>query len=148
MWTQPTVADFKAFFFRDFNYAPSSDPSNLKHVIDADITKAINQALLNFNEDLFGSDDQVTMVFMYLAAFYLVYDIQTSAQGLSSQSNFQISSKSVGGVAVSYSIPDKFSRDPALAIYAQNGYGLKYLSMAIPMIIGNVQVVEGTTTFD
>ena len=44
MFTVPNVSVFKAYFNRDFNYAPASDPDNLSFITDDDITKAYAQA--------------------------------------------------------------------------------------------------------
>lgn len=145
-WVKPTPAEFKAFFNRDFNYAPASDPNNLGFVTDADITKAIGMALLNFSPGLFGTNENTTTVFMWLAAFYLVQNLQTSAQGVGSKSNFPINSKSVGGVAVSYTIPEKYTKNPWLSALTANGYGMTYLSLALPYTVGNVKIAFGTTT--
>src|SRR3990167_7543882 len=95
-WSPPSVSDFKNFFERDFNFAPLSDPNNLDFITNADITRAINESQINFNISLFGNDSQVTNVFMYLAAFHLVGNIQNSTKGISSQTKFPISSTSVG----------------------------------------------------
>ncbi len=148
MFTTPTVAAFKSRFVRDFNYAPETDQSNLQYVLDADITNAYNLALLNFNPGLYGTEAQSTEVFMWLSAFYLVFSIQTSSAGLSSQSNFPISSKSVGGVSISFNIPEVYMKDPVLSQYTQNGYGMMYLNLVMQYMVGNVRIAPGTTTWD
>ena len=146
-WTAPTAAEFKTFFARDFNFAPTDDPSNLAYITDTDVDRAIAEAQINFNTALFGTDAQVTLVFQYLAAFYLVFNLQNSAKGISSQSKFPISSASVGGVSVNYQLPDRYSKDPYLSQFTQNGYGMKYLSLAMPYLSGNVAVQPGGTTW-
>lgn len=147
-WIAPTTAaPFKAQFVRDFNYAPDTDATNLQYVTDADILAAYKNALQNFNPSIFGTltpVDQVTPVFLWLAAFYLVWSIQNSSTGLGSQSKFPISSKSVGGIALSFSIPEAYLKNPVLSQYAQNGYGMMYLSFALPKTIGNVAIAWGT----
>lgn len=145
MWTQPTVEEFKEFFIRDFNFAPADDPNNLDYVIDSDITKAITAAMIHFPTDLFGSDDNNTYAFMYLAGFYLVSAIQVSSKGLSSQSKFPISGNSVGSVSINFSIPERYSKDPYLSSLTTNGYGMMYLSLIIPLLVGNVGIALGTT---
>lgn len=146
-WVPPTTsAPFKAQFVRDFNYAPDSDPDNLQYVTDADILAAYQNALQNFNPSIFGTltpVDQITPVFLWLAAFYLVWSIQNSSTGLGSQSKFPISNKSVGGVALGFSIPEAYLKNPVLSIYATNGYGMMYLSFALQKTIGNVRVAFG-----
>lgn len=145
-WLAPSVSDFKTFFARDFNFATDHDePQNDEYVLDGDITKAIAEAELNFNAQ-YGTDAQVTNVFMYLAAFCLVVNLQNSAKGIASQSKFPISSNSVGGVSVNFQIPDRYAKDPILSIYTQNGYGMKYLSLILPFLTGNIDLIEGTTT--
>ena len=145
-WTAPEADDFKAFFVRDFKYAPESAPDDLAYITDSDIDRAIAEAELNFNSSLFGTDAQVTNVFMYLAAFYLVWNIQNSSQGLGAQFNFPVTNKSVGGVSIGFQVPERIMEHPTLSIYASNGYGMKYLQLALPWTIGNVSVADGQTT--
>lgn len=146
LWVPPTIAEFKAKFNRDFNYAPSTDPNNLDYITDNDIQNGMNEAMVNFT-DLYDGGSKTTIVFLYLAAFYMVWNLQNSAKGISSQSRFPISSNSVGGVAVTYSIPQRYMDDPTLSMYTQNGYGMMFLSLALPYTIGNVDTSLGTTTF-
>ncbi len=145
-WTPPTVSDFKEYFFRDFQYAPAGDPDNQNYIIDLDITKAIGEAFANFSPGLYGTNAQVNIVFMYLVAFYLVFDLQNSAKGISSQANFPINSETVGGVSIGFTIPEKYTKSAFLAQYTANGYGMKYLSLVLPFTVGNVGVAFGTTT--
>lgn len=145
-WAEPTVSEFKDYFARDFNYAPTNDATNLSYVTDTDITKAINVASMTFNKGLFSKDEYTTIAFLYLAAYFLVSTIQTSAQGLSSQSNFPISSKNAGPLSISYAIPERYTKDPIVQPYTMNGYGMRYLSLVLPRIVGQADVVDGTTT--
>lgn len=141
-WTPPTAADFKAFFNRDFNYAPSTNPLDPEYVTDTDINKAILEGEINFNAGMFNVvSGQSTNVFMYLAAFYLVANIQLSERGLSAQANFPIESNTVQGVAINVQIPERFLKNPVISQYAQNGYGMKYLSFVLPQLVGNVGIV-------
>lgn len=147
-WIAPSTSDFKTFFARDFNFAPASDPLNQDFVLDSDITRAINEGLINFNIGLFGTDAQVTNVFMYLVAFCLVRNIQNSTKGLSSQSKFPITSNSVGNVSVNYSVPEAYAKDPWLSQFTQNGYGMRYLELALPYTVGGgIGIAEGGTTW-
>jgi hypothetical protein len=145
-WTAPTIAEFKAFFVRDFPYAPSGDEGNLEYILDADITKAIAEGQINFNEDLFATEAQATLAFMYLAACLLVTNILNSSNGLSAQAKFAIQAASVDGVSQSFAIPEDFLKDSSFSIYAGNAYGVKYLSLVIPLCIGNITITQGYTT--
>ena len=132
----PQVSDFKAYFVRDFNYAPSDDQNNLNtYVVDADVQRAINEANINFNQDLFDTSS-IGMIFMYLAAYTLIENIQNSSQGISSQVQFPITSNSVGGVAINFQIPERYMKDAFLQQYTKNGYGYKYLELVLPYLVG------------
>lgn len=136
-WTPPSVSDFEAFFNRDFPFAPPNTP-DLAFVQPADVTKAINEGLINFNPCLYGSLAQITNIFMYLAAYYLVENLKVSMKGVAAKANFPTASVGVGGVNEAYQIPERYLKSPILAPYTQNAYGMKYLSLVIPFLVGNV----------
>lgn len=135
-----TVADFKAHFVRDFSYGSTSDT-----VMDADISKAFTEASVNFNTALFSTDDQIKMAFLYLAAHYLVSDLQNAVAGLNQNSPNIVASRSVGSVSESYAIPEAYLKDPTIAYLSKTGYGQKYLSLVLPALVGNVASVAGWT---
>lgn len=141
MWEAPTIAQFQAFFARDFNY--TQDNTALDFVTPNDITQAIGEGLINFNPSLYGSNANITTVFMYLAAFCLARKIIVSTKGLSSQSRFPISSNSVGGVSISFQLPEAYSKDPWLSSLTVNGYGMRFLEFTLPYLTGNVFVAQG-----
>lgn len=146
-WEFPTAEEFKSFFVRDFAYAPESDSGNLDYITDSDIEKAISEAQIHFNQGLgFGSDSGMTIAALYLIAFFLVWSLQVSAKGVGSQVNFPVSSKSIGGVSLNYSIPDRYTKSPFIAMLAQNGYGAKFFMLCEPYLHGRMAVIEGTTT--
>jgi hypothetical protein len=51
----------------------------------------------------------------------------------------------VGNVSESYSIPHAYMDNPVYSFYTQSAYGLKYLSLVLPGIVGNVVAVGGAT---
>jgi hypothetical protein len=130
--------DFKAYFDRDFPYGTGKC-----EVRDADISKAIAEANILFNPGLFADLPSQTIAFEYLTAhlltrhFLATGGIIQQGQGLNSTGNFPISSKGAGGLSVSYAIPETVSADPALAQYLTTQYGLIYLNMVMPNLIGN-----------
>jgi len=128
-----TISEFKSYFARDFNFAPADDQGNIdQYIVDADITKAITESVLNFNDGLFN--DPAT-VFMYLVAYTLVVNLQNSAKGISSQAKFPISSNNVGGVSISFAIPERYAKDAFIQSYTKNGYGMKYLELVLPYLV-------------
>jgi hypothetical protein len=130
----PSVDDFKTFFARDFAFAPATDQANDDFVLDTDITRAITEASINFNDGLFDSTI-VGTIFLYLVAFHLVSNLQNSAKGISSQSKFPISSETVGGVSIGFQIPERYAKDAMIQQYCQNGYGKKYIEFALPYLV-------------
>ncbi len=115
------------------------------YVLDSDITKAFAEAQMVFNQSLFGTDAQITLAYLYLTAFYLVNDLRTSAAGIGSQGQFPVNSKTMGSVSEAYTVPQKYLDNPLLALYTNNGYGMKYLSFALPRLVGNIGAVCGWT---
>lgn len=115
------------------------------YVQDEDITKAFAEAKLAFNQSFFGDDDTIKMVFLYLAAVYLVNDLRAAQAGVSGRPAFAVTSRQVGNVSESYGVPDAYLDDPLLAFYTNSAYGLKYLSLVMPYLRGNIGVVCGAT---
>lgn len=137
-----TVDEFKGWFVRDFPY---SDNGDLSGITENDIKKAFAEASLTFNSSLFATVEDQKLGFLYLAAHYLVIDIQNSTQGLNGKYEGIISSKSVGSVSVGYTIPDWVMAHPIYSLLSQSKYGMKYLSLIIPLMVGNIAAVRGAT---
>lgn len=136
-----TVTQFKTFFARDFPYGTTT-----AEILDADITKALATAAINFNEGLWSSQATFETAFLYLAAHFLVESIKASQQGVASQYGGNTASKSVGNVSESYAIPDNVKNNPFLAGLYTDRYGATYVQLIGPRIIGNVTLMYGMTT--
>lgn len=117
----------------------------LNYTQDTDITDAIEEASINFNCGLFPNKQTAKLVFMFLVAHYLTVDFM-NAQG----TNFAgiMTSRSVGSVSESYSIPQWIMNNSALAPYSTTGYGIKYCTLIRPYLIGNVFIVKGSINAD
>lgn len=115
------------------------------YVQDIDITRAFAEAMVTFNQALLTSNANIQMAFLYLAAHYLVNDFRAAMGGLSGSGAYPVSSRSVGSVSEAYSIPAEYLENPAYAYLAGSAYGMKYLSMLWPMLVGNVVAVQGWT---
>jgi hypothetical protein len=148
MTSQPpaTVADFKAYFVRDFKYGDGTD-----RVTDADISRAISEAVGLYNPALFTTEIGKT-AFLYAAAHFLVTNVQAAGGlqgrpeglGIDNQAQGILSSKSVGGVNISLVEPPDFvKRSAPLQQFWLTDYGKRYLSYLGPRIIGAIGAVEG-----
>jgi hypothetical protein len=115
------------------------------YVLDADIEKAFNEAKITFNQSLFSSEENVKIGFLYLTAHYLVNDLRAALKGLSGTAAFPLQSRSVGSVSESYGIPEMYLKNPVYSFYTQSAYGLKYLNLILPQLVGNVVSVMGAT---
>lgn len=142
MFTNPTVDDFKSYFVRDFPYG--IDPDN--NVLDADISRALTEVECSINQDLFCSQEEYTVGYLNLAAHMLVMNIQASSQGLNSQFEFLITSKSVGSISLSQQLPQAIIDNPVFAWYFKTHYGAKYVMMIYPRLAGNMFISYGATT--
>lgn len=140
-FNNPTVAEFKAYFTRDFPYG--TDPAT--SVLDTDIVKAFGQTNFNINPAIFSSQDQYTIGYMFLCAHYLVFDLQMASQGISGGYSWLTQSKSVGSVSESYSIPQQILDNSYYSGLSKTNYGAKYLQLLIPQMVGNIFVVAGRT---
>lgn len=117
--------------------------SVLNYTQDNDILEAYAEAKVNFNEGLFPDETTALKIFLFLAAHYLTVDF-LNALGAN---NIGIStSKSVGSVSEGYTLPPYIQNNPALSIYCNTGYGIKYASLLYPYLIGNVMLFRGGTT--
>lgn len=117
------------------------------YIADSDIEKAISEATMGFNKDLFDTCIDRNLAMSYLAAFYLVLDIKNGMAGISSNAYASfVSSKSVGNVSEGYAVPTWVSGNPMYSIYLDNGYGKKYLSLILPRTTGWFYLAEGGIT--
>lgn len=140
-YNNPSVDDFKAYFTRDFPYG--TDPTT--SILDTDIAKAYGQVNFAINPALFSNQENYTLGYFWLAAYWLVVDLQTSSQGIAGQYNWLTVSKAVGSVSQAYAIPQRILDNPSMAMYAQNRYGAKYLQLILPALVGQIFIAPGHT---
>ena len=140
------ITEFKTFFDRDFEYG-----SDKEDVRDLDIQKAVDEAKILFNAGLWENAIAAKIPFHYLTAHCLVKIFGTvggvvqKGNGANSVGSFPISSKGAGPLSVSYSIPEDLANDKILSQFLTTGYGLKYIQLLVPQLIGNMgTAVEST----
>ncbi len=143
-YVAPTIADFKSRFDRDFGYSQNQTDTSL--VRDKDITTAFTQAAANFNVALFANQETYAESVLLLTAHYLCTNLLNSSQGLASRAQWLTNAKAVGNVSEGFSIPERILKSPILSIYSRTLYGMTYLSIIAPLLVGNVQCVAGRTT--
>lgn len=134
--TTPPTDDWKLYNDNINNY-----------ISDADIERAFSEAKVNFNPNLFADDETAIMIFCYLTAHYLVIDMNNALNPFGMGFNGFTQSKSVGSVSESYGIPQWILNDKILGMYAQTGYGRKYLSLIAPYLVGNIIYTPGRINF-
>lgn len=140
-YDKPTVEEFKAHFSRDFPY--NADP--LLGVTDQDIQRAMLEAEASMNESYTPSQPIYTLAYLYLTAHFLVLDLRAAMQGVEGSNSWFTTSKSVGSVSESYSIPQQILDNPLLSMFAKTNYGGKYLHMLLPYTVGRIFAVCGRT---
>lgn len=139
MFTNPTITDFKGYFTRDFDYG--TDPEN--NILDADLTKALNQTVMNINVGIFPTQQPYTYGFLLMMAHFLSENMLASSQGISGKYDFLLNNKSVGSVSVGITIPDQFLRNPIYAMYMRTNYGAQFIQFVFPLLQGTMFSVRG-----
>lgn len=110
-----------------------------KYVLDIDIEKAFVEAKMNF-KSVFPTDEKMQTAFLYLTAHYLVTDLNMG--GVDSASTGLLSSRSVGNLSESYTIP-QYMLTGIFAMFAQTKYGQKYVSLVYPYkVLGSTILVS------
>lgn len=133
--TVPTTAgDWDEFLDNQNNYIKESD-----------VNRAFVEAKIVFNQALFGTEAQIKVGYLYVTAHFLVIDMQNAIEGITSKGSQIVNSRSVGSVSESYTIPERFIKDINLNPYTRTGYGLKYLSLVVSKLVGNVKAIKGAT---
>lgn len=140
-YINPTVQDFQNYFVRDFPYGIDPNTS----ILDSDINKAFGQTNFNINPNLFRTQGDYNIGYLFLSAHYLVVDMRMSEQGINGQYSFLENSKSVSSVSQSFSIPQRILDNPYFAMLMKTNYGAKYLELVIPQLAGQVFSVHGRT---
>lgn len=140
-FTNPSVADFQAFFNRDFPYG--TDPA--LNVLDSDITKAFTFTNINFNPGFFADQGSYNVGYFLLSAHYLVMNLRASSQGISGQFNFGQNSKSAGNVSEGFAIPQRILDNPEFAMLTKTNYGAQFLMLILPQLSGQIFNAFGTT---
>ena len=145
---------YKSLINKNINNTPSEDSEYWQeddevqyndYINDDDMTKAFLQAKNMINLSLFGKNEELLkMCFLMLTAHFLVMDLNMSnGNGTSS---FMITSKSVGSVSASYGIPQKILDSPNLSYLASTQFGLKYIQYILPLLSGNIMILNGRTS--
>lgn len=137
----PSVAQFKSQFARDFPYG--TDPNVA--VLDSDITYAFILVNVNINQALFADQGSYSVGYNLLAAHYLVMNLRASSQGINGQFNFLQQSKSVGAVSEAFGIPDRIMANPDWAMLCKTNYGAMFIQLVLPQLAGQVYNAYGTT---
>lgn len=117
------------------------DPDN--YVQDQDIANAFIEAQAVFNAGLYPDDQTTTLAYLYCSAYFLANDLKAAASGINAPGGFPVSSRSVGSVSEAYSVPAAYLESPILAGYTTNAYGMKFLAMTLPNLVGNVALAFG-----
>ena len=120
--------------------------SVFNYITDDQISEAFIEAQVNFNEELFNCKN-VNQIFYYAAGHYLVIDLNIMQAPFATGFMGLLQSKSVGSVSASFGVPQWVLNDPNLGLFAQTQFGLKYLSLLLPYLTGQIMIVQGKTTY-
>lgn len=140
-YENPSVAEFKAYFNRDFPYGSDVETS----VTDDDIVKAFQMVNVNINQCLFGYQASYTVGYLLMSAHYLVMNLRASSQGINGQFSWLEQSKSVGNVSQAFAIPQRILDNPYFSMLTKTDYGAQFLQLILPQLVGQVSIAYGRT---
>ena len=140
-YQNPSIADFKTTFYRDFPFG--TDPNVA--VLDQDITRAYQMVNIAINQALFAAQADYSIGYGLLAAHYLVTNLRASSQGMNGQYNFLQASKGVGQVSEGFSIPQRILDNPFWSMLTKTNYGAEFLMLVLPQMTGVMYGVYGGT---
>lgn len=140
-YTNPSITDFKTRFDRDF---PFSTDINVG-IRDTDIANAYQMTNFNLNQGLFSNQSNYTLGYLLLAAHYLVLNARAWSQGINGQFAWLEQNKAVGSVNTSFAIPQQILDNPYWSIFSKTNYGMEYLNLLLPQLIGKVGIAIGST---
>lgn len=118
------------------------------YILSEDVENSIRQAaaIIPDKETLQMPMETYRLALYYLSAHFLVDNIRTSNAGLASQINTVVTGKSVGSVSQQFGIPNQLLQDVMFAQFFTSQYGLKYVSLLMPYLRGQVCTIAGATT--
>ena len=141
MFNNPSVQQFQAQFFRDFNFG--TDPNNC--VVAQDIANAFVQTNLMINPCMWPDQGSYNLGYCLLAAHFMVIALRSSSQGLNGQWGWAQNNKSVGQVSEGIEIPERIKNNPDFMQYYKTNYGAMYMNLLWPQLSGQVFTVMGHT---
>ncbi len=141
MWTNPSIANFMAQFFRDFNYG--TDINNC--VTQQDIANAFVMVNASINQSMWPDQGTYNLGYLLLAAHFMVIALRASSQGINGQWGWAQNNKSVGAISEGFEIPERIKNNPDFMQYYKTNYGAQYLNLLWPQLSGQVFSVSGYT---
>ncbi len=134
----PTVDQFKSRFDRDFAFCAPEAQTNLELVRDVDVQNAFTQADVNFNEGLFTAQPSYQESYLQLAAHFLCLNMIAASQGVGGSAQWLTIAKGIAGVTEGFVVPDRIAKSPFLSMISKTSYGMTYLNLIQPLLVGNV----------
>lgn len=143
----PAVSDFKAKFIREFVYGTGGDA-----VTDADIQRGLDEASPQFRQDLLDILTDQISAYLYLAAHFMVVNIQTAGglmavprgRGVRNVGEGVQVSKGVGPANVTYQVPPpRIANSPSLLFFWTTTFGQRFIALVEPRTAGPAAVVSG-----
>lgn len=115
-------------------------------ILDADILRAMGEALFKFNKRLF-SESKGKIIFLYLSMFFLVYDRQMASAGMNGNSaSGPVIHRTVGKMSVTYMESKLYAKYPSYEFLSSNDYGRKAFNLMAPYLRGGLQILRGGST--
>lgn len=140
-YENPSVADFKVQFARDFPYGTDINTS----VTDTDIANAYRFTNIQISQGLWDNQSAYSLGYLLLSAHFLVLNLRSASQGVNGQWAWLEQSKNVGSMSTSLAIPQRILDNPMFATLTKTNYGAEYLGLLWPQLSGQMFIAVGST---
>lgn len=113
----------------------------LNYILDNDIQRALDEATIQININLFTTQTMYSSAFLYLSAHIMVSNLINSKKGINNSYNWLLNSKAVADISGSYTIPLAILNNILFSSLSKTGYGIKYIELIYPLLLANSKFI-------
>lgn len=114
---------------------------NEEYVTDDDVVRAFVLATVKINHKLFWNQNEFTVGFLYLSAFFLANESVFGKQTLKMEN-----SKTLAEGSISFTIPEEVTKSAHYSWLASNRFGIIYFQLIRGKTLGSIFTIPGATT--
>lgn len=117
----------------DVNTWQITKDNTLLYVSDAELQKALDRARDSQNYSLCFPSDTFLIEMVLLLTAHLLY-LQLNGAGTQSDAGLYETSRQVGKISQSFTVPEFMTKSPVWLFYQKSGYGIQYVVQMYPLL--------------